>query len=1182
MKPTIFKIGLFVAMLLYALHASAYDFEANGLYFDLTSLSDRTCKLTSGISAYSGSLVIPESVNYEGLEFQVTEIDAKAFNSNITELSIPQSVSIIPYGTITKCKLTKLVFCDGEKNLKIADYVKEGSTTYGSTYGQPLQTLYIGRTLTNYSSFTHSTYLTNLEIGPYVKEMPDFYGSSKLENVLIPDNVTKLKGLDNCSNLKMVYIGNGVEEIANYFLQGCKNLETVYLGSNITKIGYGCFNNCSKLTNLYIFSDLISIIGSNTTESIEYTLPKTVSKIYVSNPSRYDNLLNGYYLNNLITINNSSIEYNGKVPQFSYKNNVYGSSIIFDSENINVNCGEYNSTADVIFNFNNGWSSTAIVPISYTITPAQLTIIPENVSRQFGNPNPELYCSFFGFKNNETVDVLTRLPNVETTATVNSSVGTYPIIATGAEAQNYSFNYERGTLTVTKANQEIEWNQSFDTVNVGDIIELTAISTSDLPVKYTVTDESIAEIYSQGGKKYIEFLKPGSVSIRATQEGNENYNEADRISKSVTVVSLVKEVILNQTNVNINEGDTYQLTTIISPSDAPNKTLEWSSSNTEVATVDANGLVTAHKVGTATITVATTDGSDLTATCALTVTPQVVIGLTISSETASIVVDKTLQLTATIAPENATTKALTWSSSDESVATVDETGLVTAHKVGTATITVATTDGSNLTANCALTVTPQVVTTLTISSESASIVVDKTLQLTATIVPENATTKALTWSSSDESVATVDETGLVTAHKVGTATITVATTDGSNLTAICALTVTPQVVTALTISSETASIVVDKTLQLTATIAPENATTKAVTWSSSDESVATVDETGLVTAHKVGNATITVATTDGSNLTATCALTVTPQVVTALIISSESASIVVDKTLQLTATIAPENATTKALTWSSSDESVATVDETGLVTAHKVGNATITVATTDGSHLTATCALTVTPQVVTGLTISSETASIVVDKTLQLTATIAPENATTKALTWSSSDESVATVDETGLVTAHKVGTATITVATTDGSNLTANCALTVTPQVVESIELSQTQLVLNIGDEYTLEAVILPDNATDKSVVWASSDSAIVIVTDGVITALAAGTATITVTAVDDSKVQATCEVEVKEQSAINSVFADKQTHYYIYTLSGILVKYNATAEEVSHLATGYYIINGKKIFIK
>jgi uncharacterized protein YjdB len=247
-----------------------------------------------------------------------------------------------------------------------------------------------------------------------------------------------------------------------------------------------------------------------------------------------------------------------------------------------------------------------------------------------------------------------------------------------------------------------------------------------------------------------------------------------------------------------------------------------------------------------------------------------------------------------------------------------------------------------------------------------------------------------------------------------------------------------------------------------------------------------------------------------------------------------------------------------------------------------VGTATITVATTDGSNLTATCALTVTPQVVTGLTISNETASIVVDKTLQLSATIAPENATTKAVTWSSSDDSVATVDANGLVTAHKVGTATITVATTDGSNLTAICALTVTPQFVESIELSQTQLVLNIGDEYTLEAVILPDNATDKSVVWSTTDSAIVSVNDGVITALAAGTATITVTSVDDSNVQATCEVTVLEQSGITTIFADKQQSYRIYTLSGILVKTNATAEDVEHLATGYYIINGKKVYIR
>lgn len=708
MKPTIFKIWLFVAMLLSALNASAYDFEADGLYFDLTSLSDRTCKLTNGISAYSGSLVIPESVNYEGLEFQVTEIDAKAFNSNITELSIPQSVSVIPYGTIKKCKLTKLVFCDGENNLEIADYVEKSSSIYGPTYGQPLQTLYIGRTLTNHGSFSHSTYLTDIEIGPYVKEMPYLYGSSKLENVLIPDNITKLKGdgLGSCSNLKIVYIGNGVEEIANEFLIGCKNLETVYLGSNITKIGWACFNNCSNLTSLYIFSDLISTIGDNTTNGIEYALPKTVSKIYVSNPSRYDNLLNGYYRDNLITINNTSIEYSGKVPQFSYKNNVYGSSIVFDSENINVNCGEYNCKSDVIFNFDNGWSSTASVSISYTITPAQLTIIPENVSRQFGNPNPELSCSFFGFKNNETVDVLTKLPNVETTANVNSPVGTYPIIATGAEAQNYSFNYERGTLTVTKTNQEIEWSQSFGTVNVGDIIELTATCTSGLPVKYTATDESVAEIYSQGGKKYVEFLKPGTVSIRATQEGNENYNEADRISKPVTVVSLVKEIVLNQTNVNLNEGDTYQLTAIISPPDAPNKTLEWSSSNTEVATVDANGKILAIKQGQATITAQTTDGSNLLATCNIEVFKPTILISSITIDPSAITgeVGKTHQLTASIVPENASDKTLVWSSDNSTIASVDSDGLLTLHAKGNAIIKASATDGSGMSAICAVVV----------------------------------------------------------------------------------------------------------------------------------------------------------------------------------------------------------------------------------------------------------------------------------------------------------------------------------------------------------------------------------------------------------------------------------------------------------------------------------------------
>lgn len=501
-------------------------------------------------------------------------------------------------------------------------------------------------------------------------------------------------GAFSCYNGKLenAYIGDALTSIPENCFNSQSNLKNVYIGNSVTSIGKLAFRGCEKLIYLYIFSENLTTIG-------EEAIPTSVSKIFVPNPSRYDNLFNGYYKDYLIIIDNTTFEYSGNIPQFSYRNNVIGASIAFDSNNVNINSGVYNTKADVSFNFSNGLSLTATVPIAYTITPVQLTIIPENVSRQYGSANPELTCSFFGFKNNETAEVLTRLPNVETTATVNSPVGTYPIIATGAEAQNYSFTYERGILTVTKADQEIEWDQSFGTVNVGDVVELTATSTSGLPIKYTATDESIAEIYSQGGKKFVEFLKPGTVSIRANQEGNENYNEADRVSKSVTVASLVKDVILNQTSVNLNEGDTYQLTAIISPSDAPNKTLEWSSSNTEVATVDANGKITAIKQGQATITAKTADGSNITATCEVKVL-KLVSDIVLNVSSASLAEGQTLQLNATITPEQADDKTLLWISSNEAIATVDQSGLVTAVAKGSAKIRVEAVDGSGVYAEC--------------------------------------------------------------------------------------------------------------------------------------------------------------------------------------------------------------------------------------------------------------------------------------------------------------------------------------------------------------------------------------------------------------------------------------------------------------------------------------------------
>ena len=241
--------------------------------------------------------------------------------------------------------------------------------------------------------------------------------------------------------------------------------------------------------------------------------------------------------------------------------------------------------------------------------------------------------------------------------------------------------------------------------------------------------------------------------------------------------------------------------------------------------------------------------------------------------------------------------------------------------------------------------------------------------------------------------------------------------------------------------------------------------------------------------------------------------------------------------ITLTVTINPANATNKNVTWNSSDSSVASVSD-GRVTAVKAGTATITVTTEDGGKI-ATCevkvnAKTVEPEVVavTGVTLDKTSVELTEGDETTLTATVNPDNATNKNVTWKSSDSSVAEVVD-GKVTAVKAGSATITVTTEDGGK-TATCevkvnAKTVEPEVVAvtGVTLDKTSVELTEGDETTLTATVNPDNATNKNVTWKSSDSSVATVVDGKVTAVKAGTATITVTTEDGGKT-ATCEVKV------------------------------------------------------
>ena len=297
------------------------------------------------------------------------------------------------------------------------------------------------------------------------------------------------------------------------------------------------------------------------------------------------------------------------------------------------------------------------------------------------------------------------------------------------------------------------------------------------------------------GKLYA--VGAGTSTVKINFDGkNIIYNVTVEPAPQVDVTG----VSLNKNSLSLEKGSNETLIATVTPSNATNKNVTWSSSNTSVATVNSSGKVTAVKAGTATITVTTEDGGK-TATCSVTVTDPVisVTGVSLNKNSLSLEKGSNETLIATITQSNATNKNVTWRSSNTSIATVNSSGKVTAVKAGTATITVTTEDGGK-TATCNVTVTdsdisitdPVIsVTGVSLNKNSLSLEKGSDETLIATVTPSNATNKNVTWRSSNTSVATVNSSGKVTAVKAGTATITVTTEDGGK-TATCFITVREQ------------------------------------------------------------------------------------------------------------------------------------------------------------------------------------------------------------------------------------------------------------------------------------------------------------------------------------------------------------------------------------------------------
>ncbi len=446
--------------------------------------------------------------------------------------------------------------------------------------------------------------------------------------------------------------------------------------------------------------------------------------------------------------------------------------------------------------------------------------------------------------------------------------------------------YERYILDTTAKKTTVKKEIVYTQVDVSDeILDESEIDASKEDTELGNTVESaltdtvawVPYNVEPAGKNYVEVDKSEIVAPAATAKAvihvlankgmiamtsaeipelsviTENGNGTGSGNGTETTPEVTVKVTLDKTTASVNVGETVKLTVTEGTS------VTWSSDNT-AASVGTDGTVTGVSAGTANITATSTENPEVKATCVVTVTePTPTITVKLDKTEASLEVGKNITLTAT---EGAPVK---WSSDKAEVATVDSNGKVTAVAEGTAIITATSEADANVKATCTITVTAVVEETVTLDKENATIEIDETVQLKVT-----EGTK-VTWSSSNDKVATVDENGVVTGIEAGKVTITATSQLDTNINDTCVITVTVKS-TDITLDKEEATMYVGDELVLKATTVPEKDVT--ITWKTSDEKLATVKD-GKVTALKQGEVTITATVTNGEETEeATCKVTI--------------------------------------------------------------------------------------------------------------------------------------------------------------------------------------------------------------------------------------------------------------------------------------------------------------------
>ena len=595
-----------------------------------------------------------------------------------------------------------------------------------------------------------------------------------------------------------------------------------------------------------------------------------------------------------------------------------------------------------------------------------------------------------------------------------------------------------------------------------------------------------------------------------------------RVNKPIKATSLV----LSQTELSLEGLNvTKKLTYSFLPANAISETIYFKSLDTAIATVDSSGNVKSIKAGECTI-VAYNQEETLVAQCRVTVTiPATAISLNSTNYNFS-QIGGNYRLITTVTPSNCT-DTIKYKSSNTDIVEVFDNGTIVAKAKGSAVIT-ATAGSKSATCNVVVGIA---VSSVALNKSSHSFLFsNETTQLIATVLPNNATDKTLKWTSNNESVATVSETGVVTAKGSGSCTITATSVADSTKKASCTINVN---ISPTGIEIDKSSVIlnaVNATASVIATVLPSNANNKTVTWSTSNSSVATVSN-GTITAKGGGNCTITATNSAGHKAYVTVLVQLDVQ---SLTLQPSSITLYgINKTASIIPKITPDNASNQTLTWSLSNSDIATVVD-GIVTAKANGTATITATAYNGIKATATVQVRVPVDSVTLSKNLYETNTP--NGSFTLSANILPSNSAVRTVSWSTSNSSVATVSN-GTVTIRGFGEAIIK-ATADGKEDT--CLIKVKEALLEKIVLEKTSCLFNqVNQTFQINYSLQPANTYNKTVTFTKVSGDFTVSNTGLVTCTGLKGGTITVKG--SNNISTTFTVRIDAVGMVNSVYREK-----------------------------------------